>query len=72
MLIEQIKAQAKSHLVFLVYPYHTVWRLWVEGHHKLLTIAEAKKRKADQDTHSKKQQKLLLQAEQPRAIQCAS
>ena len=39
---------------------------------KLLTIAEAKKRKADQDIHSRKQQKLLLQAEQPRAIECAA
>ena len=39
---------------------------------KLLTVAEAKKRKGDQDTHSRKQQKLLLQAEQPRAIECAA
>ena len=38
---------------------------------KLLTVAEAKKRKLDMDTHSRKQQKLLLQAEQPRAVVCA-
>ncbi len=39
---------------------------------KMLTVGEAKKRKADRDTRSRKQQKLLLQAEQPRAIECAA
>ena len=39
---------------------------------KLLTVTEAKKRKADIDTQARKQQKLLLQAEQPRAIECAA
>ena len=38
---------------------------------KVLTVADAKKRKADLDTASRKQQK-LLQAEQPRAIECAA
>ncbi|DBB13011.1 TPA: hypothetical protein ACH3X3_005750 [Trebouxia sp. C0006] len=38
---------------------------------KLLTVAEAKKRKADTDTQHRKQQK-LLQAEQRRAIECAA
>jgi len=37
---------------------------------KLLTVAEAKKRKADTDTQRRKQQK-LLQAEQPKLIDCA-
>ena len=38
---------------------------------KLLTVAEAKKRKADIVLQSRKQQK-LLQAEQPRQIECAA
>jgi len=38
---------------------------------KLLTIDEAKKRKADASTQRRKQQK-LMQAEQPRAIECAA
>ena len=38
---------------------------------KLLTVAEAKKRKADTDTQHRKQQK-LLQAEQRRARECAA
>jgi hypothetical protein len=38
---------------------------------KLLTVAKAKKRKADVDTQRKKQQK-LMQAEQPKAIECAA
>ena len=38
---------------------------------KLLTVAEAKKRKAEVALQSRKQQK-LLQAEQPRAIECAA
>jgi len=38
---------------------------------KMLTIDEAKKRKADASTQRRKQQK-LLQAEQPRAIECAA
>ena len=38
---------------------------------KLLTVAEAKKRKADIVLQSRKQQK-LLQAEQPRLIECAT
>ncbi|DBA84382.1 TPA: hypothetical protein ACH3X2_006213 [Trebouxia sp. C0005] len=38
---------------------------------KLLTVAEAKKRKADTDTQRKKQQK-LMQAEQPKAVKCAA
>jgi len=37
---------------------------------KTLTLAEAKKRKVDTATEARKQQK-LLQAEQPRAIECA-
>ena len=36
---------------------------------KLLTVAEAKKRKADIELHSRKQQR-LLQAEQPKTIEC--
>ena len=36
---------------------------------KLLTVAEAKKRKADTILQSRKQQK-LLQAEQPKTIEC--
>ena len=38
---------------------------------KLLTVAEAKKRKAGIDSQSRKQQK-LLQAEQPKTIECAT
>ena len=38
---------------------------------KLLTVAKAKKRKADADTQRKKQQK-LMQAEQPKAVECAA
>ena len=38
---------------------------------KLLTVAEAKKRKADIVLQNRKQQK-LLQAEQPRQIECAA
>lgn len=38
---------------------------------KTLTLAEAKKRKADADTQARKQQR-LLQTEQPSAIQCAA
>lgn len=38
---------------------------------KLLAVEEAKKRKADMDVQKRKQQK-LLQAEQPRAIECAA
>ncbi|DBA75153.1 TPA: hypothetical protein ACH3X1_010469 [Trebouxia sp. C0004] len=38
---------------------------------KLLTVAEAKKRKADIELQSRKQQK-LQQAEQPKAIGCAA
>ncbi|KAL3131745.1 hypothetical protein ABBQ38_007464 [Trebouxia sp. C0009 RCD-2024] len=38
---------------------------------KMLTLKEAKKRKADTESHNKKQQR-LLQAEQPRAIECAA
>ena len=38
---------------------------------KMLTVAEAKKRKADADTQRKTQQK-LLQAKQPTAIECAA
>ena len=38
---------------------------------KLLTVGEAKKRKAEVALQSRKQQK-LLQAEQPRAIECAA
>jgi len=37
----------------------------------LLTVAEAKKRKADTDTQRRKQQK-LMQAEQPKAMECAA
>ncbi len=37
---------------------------------KLLTVAEAKKRKADIVLHNRKQQK-LLQADQPKLIECA-
>ncbi len=37
---------------------------------KLLTVNEAKKRKADADTQRRKQQR-IVQAEQPRAIECA-
>jgi len=39
---------------------------------KMLTVTEAKKRKADIETRSRKQQRLLLQAEQPKAIECAA
>jgi len=39
---------------------------------KMLTVAEAKKRKAGKDTQSMKQQKLLLQAEPTLAIKCAA
>jgi len=39
---------------------------------KMLTLAEAKKRKADTVSQGRKQQRLLLQAEQPKAIQCAA
>ena len=39
---------------------------------KMLTVGEAKKRKADLDTQSRKRQRLLLQAEQPRAIECTA
>ena len=38
---------------------------------KLLTVAEAKKRKADADTQRRKQQR-LMQADQPVAIKCAA
>ena len=38
---------------------------------KLLTLAEAKKRKVDIVTQAKRQ-KLLVQAEQPKAIECAA
>ena len=38
---------------------------------KLLTVAEAKKRKADMVLQSRKQQR-LLQAEQPKLIECAA
>ena len=38
---------------------------------KLLTVAEAKKCKADMVLHSRKQQK-LLQLEQPKLIECAA
>ena len=38
---------------------------------KMLTLAEAKKRKADTVLQSRKQQK-LLQAEQPKTIECAT
>lgn len=38
---------------------------------KLLTVAEAKKRKADTDTQHRKQQK-LLHAEKRRAVECAA
>ena len=38
---------------------------------KLLTVAEAKKRKAEIGLRSRKQQK-LLQAEQPKTIECAA
>ncbi|DBA74200.1 TPA: hypothetical protein ACH3X1_010994 [Trebouxia sp. C0004] len=38
---------------------------------KLLTVAEAKKRKSDADTQRKKQQK-LMQADQPEAIECTA
>ena len=38
---------------------------------KLLTVAEAKKRKADMDVQKRKQRK-LLEAEQPLAIECAA
>ena len=38
---------------------------------KLLTVAEAKKRKADIVLQSRKRQK-LLQAEQPKLIECAA
>lgn len=38
---------------------------------KLLTVAEAKKRKADADTQRRKQQR-LVQADQPVAIECAA
>ena len=38
---------------------------------KMLTVAEAKRRKADMLLQSRKQQR-LLQAEQPRAIECAA
>ncbi len=38
---------------------------------KLLTVAKAKKRKADVDTQRKKPLK-LMQAEQPKAIECAA
>ncbi|KAL3153157.1 hypothetical protein ABBQ38_011910 [Trebouxia sp. C0009 RCD-2024] len=38
---------------------------------KLLTVAEAKKRKADIGLHSRKQQK-LMQAEQPKARECVA
>ncbi len=39
---------------------------------KLLTLDEARKRKAEQDTHSRKQQRLLLQTTQLKAIECAA
>lgn len=39
---------------------------------KTLTLAEANKRKSGTDLHGRKQQKLLVQAEQPRAIECAA
>ncbi len=38
---------------------------------KMLTLAEAKKRKADIESHSRKQQR-LLQAEDPLAIECTA
>ena len=38
---------------------------------KLLTVAEAKKRKADVDVQKRKQRK-LLEAEQPKTIECAA
>lgn len=38
---------------------------------KMLTINEGNKRKVDVDLHSRKQQK-LLQAEQPKTIDCAA
>lgn len=38
---------------------------------KLLTVDEAKKRKADIELHSRKRQK-LLQAEQPKATECVA
>ena len=38
---------------------------------KLLTVDEAKKRKADADVHKRKQRK-LLEAEQPKTIECAA
>ena len=38
---------------------------------KLLTVAEAKKRKSDADTQRMKQQR-LMQANQPEAIECAA
>ena len=38
---------------------------------KMLTLDEARKRKADMDTQARKQQKLLLQ-EQPREIECTA
>lgn len=39
--------------------------------HKMLTVDEARKRKAEQTCRARKQQK-LLQAEQPKAIQCVA
>ena len=41
-------------------------------HTKMLTLAEAKKRKADVEPQSRKQQRLLLQTEQPRTVICAA
>ncbi len=39
---------------------------------KTLTLAEAKKCKSGTELHGRKQQKLLIQAEQPRPIECAA
>ena len=38
---------------------------------KLLTVAEAKKRKADADVYKRKQRN-ILEAEQPKTIECAT
>lgn len=47
------------------------WHVGGDLQSKLLTVAEAKKRKAGIESQSRKQQK-LLQAEQPKLIECSA